>query len=120
MATATKKSRASKQLAERPAHVHAGAAMEFLIFEDNSGSYHWMILAGDGSHLGGSGDYASYDDAERAAQRIHDGAASARLEPRRSGTAPVELGAKHDATHDNVNAGHRLEEGRTSNGKAVA
>lgn len=53
MATATKRSRASKQLAERPAHVHAGAAMEFLIFEDNSGSYHWMILAGDGSHLGG-------------------------------------------------------------------
>ncbi len=84
MATATKKPRASKRLAARPAHVHARAAMEFLIFEDNSGSYHWTILAGDGSRLGGSGDYASYDDAERAAEQIRDGAASAGLEPRRT------------------------------------
>jgi uncharacterized protein YegP (UPF0339 family) len=84
MATATKKSRASKQLAEGPAHVQSQAAMEFFVFEDNSGSYHWTILAGDGSRLGGSGDYASYDDAERAAEQIRDGAASAGLEPRRS------------------------------------
>jgi uncharacterized protein YegP (UPF0339 family) len=118
MATATKKSRASKQLAERQTHEPARSAMEFLIFEDNSGSYHWTILAGDGSPLGGAGDYASYDDAERAAKQIRDGAASARLEPRGSGTGP--LGAQHDATDDKANAGHRLQEGRSSNGKAVA
>ena len=86
MATATKKSRASKQLAERQTHVPARSAMEFLIFEDNSGSYHWTILAGDGATLGHSEDFASYDDAEQAARQIRDGAASARLEPRENGT----------------------------------
>jgi uncharacterized protein YegP (UPF0339 family) len=80
MATASKKSRATKQLARPP------AAMEFLIFEDNSGSYRWSILAGDGTTLGRSGDFASYDDAQRAAQQIRDGAAAARLEPRENGT----------------------------------
>jgi uncharacterized protein YegP (UPF0339 family) len=120
MATATKKSRTSKQLAERPAHRPARPAMEFLIFEDNSGSYHWTILADNGSPLGGSRDYASYGDAERAAQQIRDGAASARLEPCGSGTGPVDLGAKHDATDEKANAGHRWHEGPSSNGKAVA
>jgi uncharacterized protein YegP (UPF0339 family) len=79
MATATKKSRASKQLAERRADVHPQAVLEFHISEDNSGSYHWTIFAGDGSTLGGSGGYVSYNDAERAVQQIRDGAGSARL-----------------------------------------
>jgi uncharacterized protein YegP (UPF0339 family) len=94
--------------------------MEFLVLEDNSGSYHWTILAADGSTLGGSGGYVSYDDAERAAQHIRDCASSARLEPRGSGTGPVELAAKRDATDENANAEHRLEEDRSSNGEAVA
>jgi uncharacterized protein YegP (UPF0339 family) len=119
MATASKKPRASKRLAER-AHVDARAATEFRIFEDNSGSYHWTILARDGSTLGGSGDYGSYDDAERAAHEIRDGAASARLEARGSGTGAVDLGAKHDGTDERALAEHRLQEGRSSNGEAVA
>lgn len=86
MATANKKSRASKQRARPLAHINGPAPMEFLIFEDNSASYHWTILAGDGATLGHSGDFASYDDAEQAARQIRDGAASARLEPRENGT----------------------------------
>jgi uncharacterized protein YegP (UPF0339 family) len=86
VATANKKSRASKRPARPPAHIHGPAAMEFLIFEDNSGSYRWTILADDGTTLGHSGDFVSYDDAEQAAQQIRDGAASARLEPRENGT----------------------------------
>jgi len=86
MATANKKSRASKQLARPLAHSNSPAVMEFLVFEDNSGSYHWTILAGDGATLGHSEDFASYDDAEQAARQIRDGAASARLEPRGNGT----------------------------------
>ncbi len=86
MATANKKSRASKQLARPPGRIHDPAAMEFLIFEDNSGSYRWSILAGDGTTLGRSGGFASYDDAQQAAQQIRDGAAAARLEPRENGT----------------------------------
>jgi uncharacterized protein YegP (UPF0339 family) len=72
LATATKKSRALTQLAQPPARVHGLAAMEFLIFEDNGGSYHWRILADDDVTLGQSGDFASYDEAERAAQQIRE------------------------------------------------
>jgi uncharacterized protein YegP (UPF0339 family) len=96
MATASKKSRASKQLARPPAHIH-DAAMEFLIFEDNSGSYRWSILAGDGTTLGRSGDFASYDDAQQAAQQIRDGAAAARLEPRENGTLDEDGSLSRDA-----------------------
>ncbi len=119
MATASKKSRASRQLAERPARVRVGAAMEFLIFEDNSGSYHWTILAGDGSTLGQSGDFGSYDDAEQAAHQICDGAASARLEPRESGTASVDLAARRAASDDS-DAERWLDERGSFNSEAVS
>ena len=86
MATANKNSRASKQLVRPPAHIDGPAAMEFLIFEDNGGSYHWTILAGDGTNLGQSAEFTSYDDAHQAARQIRDGAAAARLETRENGT----------------------------------
>lgn len=97
MATANKKSRASKQLARPPARIHDPAAMEFLIFEDNSGSYRWSILAGDGTTLGRSVGFASYDDAQQAAQQIRDGAAAARLEPRENGTPDEDGSFSRDA-----------------------
>ena len=40
MVTATKKSRAAKQLARRPAHMRSPDSMEFLIFEENGGTFH--------------------------------------------------------------------------------
>jgi uncharacterized protein YegP (UPF0339 family) len=62
--------------------------MSFAIFADNGGSYRWKILAGDGATLGHSGDFASYHDAEQAAQQVRDGAASARLDRRASAAGP--------------------------------
>jgi hypothetical protein len=59
MATATKKSRAAKQLARRGPEVHGPAVMEFLVYEDNGGFYHWRIVASDGATLAGSGGFAS-------------------------------------------------------------
>jgi uncharacterized protein YegP (UPF0339 family) len=119
MATANKRSRASKQLARPPAHIHGPATMEFLVFEDNGGSYHWTILAGDGTTLGRSGAFASYDDAEQAAQQIRDGAASARLEPRESGTGSVDLSARRAASADS-DAERWLDEGGSFSSEAVA
>jgi uncharacterized protein YegP (UPF0339 family) len=119
VATANKKSRASKQLARPPAHMHGPAAMEFLISEDNSGSYYWTILAGDGTTLGRSGDFGSYDDAEQAAQQIRDGAASARLQPRESGTGSVDLAARRAASEDSE-AERWLDEGGSFSSEAVA
>jgi uncharacterized protein YegP (UPF0339 family) len=56
--------------------------MAFLVFEDNGGSYHWRILGGDGATLGQSGGFASYRDAEQAADQIRDGVASASFDRR--------------------------------------
>ena len=59
--------------------------MAFLILEDNGGSYHWKILAGDGAILGQSGDFASYDAANEPHSR------SATVPPRRVST-PARVG----------------------------
>src|SRR5205085_11693201 len=48
MATATKQSRAARQLARRALDARMPVSMEFLIFEDNGGDYHWTIVAGAG------------------------------------------------------------------------
>jgi uncharacterized protein YegP (UPF0339 family) len=94
--------------------------MEFLVFEDNGGAYHWTILAGDGTSLGQSGNFASYDDAEQAAQAICDGAASARFQRRESGTDPVDLTARRAAPDDNSDAERWLDEGGSFSSQAVA
>jgi uncharacterized protein YegP (UPF0339 family) len=88
MATAAKQSPGSRRRARRATDEQPGPSMSFVIFEDNGGSYHWKILAGDGATLGQSGDFPSYHDAEQAAQQIRDGAASARLQRPPGATAP--------------------------------
>jgi uncharacterized protein YegP (UPF0339 family) len=120
MATANKKSGASRRLARPPARVNGPAPMEFLIFEDNGGSYHWRILAGDGSTLGQSGGFASHDAAEQAAQQICSGAASARFRRRESETGSVDLAARRAASDDDSDAERWLDEGGSFSSEAVA
>jgi uncharacterized protein YegP (UPF0339 family) len=120
MATANKKSRASRQLARPAAHVREVAPMEFLIFEDNGGSYHWRIVAGDGSILRQSGDFASYDAAEQAARQICNGVASARFQRRESGSGSVDLAASRAASGDESGAERWLDEGSSFSSEAVA
>ncbi len=120
MATANKKSRASRQLARPPSHTHGPARMEFLIFEDNGGFYHWRILAGDGSTLGQSGEFDSYDAAEQAAQQVCNGAASARFQRRESGTGSVDLAARRAASDEDSDAERWLDEGGSFSSEAVA
>jgi uncharacterized protein YegP (UPF0339 family) len=120
MATARTKFRAEKQLVHPQVHVLVPAPMEFLIFEDNGGSYHWRILADDGAILGRSGDFASYDDAEQAAQQVRDGAPSARFDRRGSGKGPVDLAARRAAPHDDSDAERWLDEGGSFSSEAVA
>jgi uncharacterized protein YegP (UPF0339 family) len=120
MATANKESRASRQLARPPAPMHEVAPMEFLIFEDNGGRYHWRILAGDGSTLGQSGDFASYEAAEQAARQICNGVASARFQRRQSDTGSVDLAARRAASGDDSDAERWLDEGGSFSSEAVA
>jgi uncharacterized protein YegP (UPF0339 family) len=89
MATAIQKSRSGGRRPRNAREVRVPESMEFLIFEDNGGDYHWTIVAGDGATLARSGGFASYDDAEKAAKHVRDGAASARFERRAVGTSPA-------------------------------
>lgn len=60
--------------------VSESASLEFVIYQDNGGGYHWKIVGGAGESLAQSGSFASHDDAERAARRVYYGASSARFE----------------------------------------
>jgi uncharacterized protein YegP (UPF0339 family) len=119
MATATKKSRASARLPRRAPEVCVPESMEFLIFEDNGGAYHWTIVAGDGATLVRSAGFASYEDAERAANRVRDGAASAPLEHRDASARPVDLTSRHAATSDAADAERWLDEDGSFSSEAV-
>jgi uncharacterized protein YegP (UPF0339 family) len=82
VATATKKIRAARPMAGRAgAQPYAPASLEFRVHQDNGGGYHWEIVAGDGATLARSAGFASHEDAERAAQRIYEGAGQARFVP---------------------------------------
>jgi uncharacterized protein YegP (UPF0339 family) len=58
------------------------AVLEFLVHQDNGGAYQWEIIGERGESLAQTGGFASYDDAERAARCVHDGAGSARFAPK--------------------------------------
>ena len=111
MGTAPKKSRAARQLAGRAAGANAPASMEFLVFEDNGGDYHWRVVAQGGETLAHSGGFGSYEDAEKAAQRVREGAASAGLTPRAAEAGPVDFVARRKASNDNSDAERWLDEG---------
>jgi uncharacterized protein YegP (UPF0339 family) len=94
--------------------------MEFLMFEDNGGTYHWTLVASDGITLARSGDFASSDAAEQGAQRVRDAASSARLQPRDTVALPVDLIARRAPASDDDDAERWLDEGGSFNSEAVA
>ena len=91
--------------------------MTFLVFEDNGGSYHWTIVAADGATLARSEGFASYNDAEQAAQRVREAATASRFERHRNSASPVDLiarreAARRDAASDRqLSASHRHDQG---------
>jgi uncharacterized protein YegP (UPF0339 family) len=53
--------------------------MEFVIYEDNGGQFHWRLVGEDGRTLAVSaGRFATSKAAHRAAADVHDGAGAAR------------------------------------------
>ncbi len=120
MATATRNSGAAGQLARGAGNVRAPESIEFVIFEDNGGVYHWRLVAGDGETLAQSGSFATYDDAEHAAGRIRDGAASARFDRRADDASPVDLAARRDRPRNHLDAERWLDEGGSFSREAVA
>jgi hypothetical protein len=82
MAAATKKARAARPAGRDIADATRSAPSAFRVFESNSGDYHWVIVSQTDAVLGQSCSFASYEDAERAAIIVRDGAASARVDRR--------------------------------------
>ena len=80
MATATKKVHAVRPAVRGARVVSESASLEFLVYQDNGGDYHWEIVGEGGKSLTQSRSFASREDAERAARCVHDGVGSARLE----------------------------------------
>jgi uncharacterized protein YegP (UPF0339 family) len=120
MGTAPKKSRAACRLAGHARDVRVPGSMEFLISGDNGGAYQWTIVACEGATLEQSGSFASYDDAEQAAQRVRDGAASARPIRRGRETGAGDRAARRYRPGAELDAERWLDEGDTSTGEAVA
>jgi uncharacterized protein YegP (UPF0339 family) len=94
MATARKKAGDPRRVARGTGAQSKPASMRFLIFEDNGGAHHWRIVAGDGATLAQSVGFLSYEDAERAARHVREGAGSASFEPRAEVDQPVDLIAR--------------------------
>jgi uncharacterized protein YegP (UPF0339 family) len=98
--------------------------MQFRVFEDNGGDYHWTIDGADGQRLVRSAGFASYDDALRAARIVRDGAGSADMETSPPTTAPLPAhtptGRKPAAVSDELDAGRWLDEGASSRSSAKA
>jgi uncharacterized protein YegP (UPF0339 family) len=111
--TALREARAADSALSEP------APMTFLVFEDNGGSYHWTIVAADGATLARSEGFASYNDAEQAAQRVREAASSARFDRPGIGALPVDLIAHRDAASDDADAERWLDEGGSFSSEAV-
>ena len=117
MATATKESRAAGQRRSRARTVRAPESMQFVMFEDNGGAFHWRLLAGDGAGLALSGSFASYDDARHAAQHVRDGVASARVDA--GELSSDEPAARRDGPRENRDAERWVDEGGSLPGEVV-
>ena len=121
MATAPKKSPAPRRVAF-PAHGASDAeAMRFLVFEDNTGGYRWMIVGEAGGCLAQSETFASFDEADRAARIVRQGAGSAHFERVTPRDGPVDLIVRREAAaRESQDADRWLDEGGSFSSAAVA
>ena len=92
--------------------------MEFVIFEDNAGEYHWEIVGTDGV-LARSGSFASYEETAQATRRLRDGAGSALFDRRAAAVDPIDLLAG-DGPSAEEDAERWLDEGGSFSSEAVA
>ena len=120
MATATQKSRATRQAHRRAAPVAESAALTFLVFEDNGGSYHWTLLGTDGESLARSTPYATHEQAAHAALVARDSSGTARLETGRA-HLPTDLVARRSraVARDDSDAERWLDEGGSFSSESV-
>jgi peptidoglycan hydrolase-like protein with peptidoglycan-binding domain/uncharacterized protein YegP (UPF0339 family) len=98
------------RVAPKPLPEPEPASVAFLLYEDNGGGYYWTIVGDDGEVLARSARFASYEEANVAADIVYRGVATASFEDRSRGPAPTDLPASPTAG-DRVEAEHWLDEG---------
>jgi uncharacterized protein YegP (UPF0339 family) len=91
------------------------APVTFLLYEDNSGGYYWTIVADGGQVLARSARFASYEEANVAADIVYRGVAAASFEDRSDTSPRVDLPGSRDrdvtTPRDRADAERRLDEG---------
>ena len=88
------------------------ASLEFLVFEDNGGGYHWAIVGGSDECLAQSGSFGSYEEAAHAGRYVRDGAEAARFERRAAEDRMVDVPDRRQAAvSDDLDVGRWLDEG---------
>jgi hypothetical protein len=120
MRTAPRRSRAA-QLASRAADANVPASMEFLMFEENGGAFHWAIVAASGDHFVPPATFASYEEAKQAARVVRSGAVPAPFETARL-TPPLSVLAARWETAtvtDDLDAERWVDEGGSFSREAL-
>jgi hypothetical protein len=111
MATPTREFRSASELARGASGLPQSAPLEFFVFEDNDGAYHWAIVGGSGKGLAQSGSFGSYEEAAHAGRFVHDCAESARFERRAEDAVVDVLDRREKAMSDDFDVGRWLDEG---------
>ncbi len=91
-ATAKRKGRTTPETSPKP----EPAPVSFVLYEDNSGGYYWTIVSDGGRVLARSSRFASYEEANVAADTVYRGVAGASFEDRSGTVPPVDLPATRD------------------------
>jgi peptidoglycan hydrolase-like protein with peptidoglycan-binding domain/uncharacterized protein YegP (UPF0339 family) len=92
--SAIRKGRATRSgPATTPDALPEPAPVKFLLYEDNSGGYYWTIVSDGGQVLARSSAFASYEEANVAADIVYRGVAGASFEDRCGGSPPADLPA---------------------------
>jgi hypothetical protein len=118
MATPTREAHAGRQPARDPCDVSPSASLEFFVFEDNGGGFHWAIVTGES--VAQSGSFESYEEAAYAGRYVRDAAESARFERRAAEDRVVYMPDRSGAAAgDDSDVGRWLDEGGSFRSEAV-
>jgi hypothetical protein len=120
MAITTKKLEAARPDVRDARVASESVSLEFLVFEDNGGGYHWAIVGGGGESLAQSGSFGSYEEAAHAGRDARDGAEWARFACRAAEDRVVDVRARRAAARDDLDAERWLDEGGSFSSEAVA
>jgi uncharacterized protein YegP (UPF0339 family) len=111
MASSETERRASSRLPRRERSASTSTSLEFFVFEDFGGGYHWAIVGGSGESLAQSESFGSYAEAAHAGCHVRDSAESARFQRRAAEDRVVGASDRREAAvSDDLDVARWLDE----------